>query len=243
MKELIKITPNENGDQVVSARELHAFLEVSTLFKDWMPRMLDYGFQEDIDFSTFLSESTGGRPSKEYVITLDCAKEVSMIQRTEKGKEARRYFIACEKAVLAKTTQLPTVKDLAQMVLDVENKREEAERKLAIQQPRADYYANVLQNKSFRTVNEIALELNMTHRQLNQKLSDLGVQYKQGSMWHLYAKYRDLGYAKTRTDIVHGQTIVYMVWTEKGRAFIHSLINPIMIKSIDNKFSTLKKIN
>lgn len=86
MNELIKLSLNAKGEQVVSARELHGFLEVKTEFKDWMPRMLEYGFQEDIDFSSFLSESTGGRRSKEYVLTLDCAKEISMIQRTEKVK-------------------------------------------------------------------------------------------------------------------------------------------------------------
>jgi len=98
MKELIKVTENENGEGVVSARELHAFLEVGTHFKDWVVRRIqEYGFQEDRDFSSFLSESPGGRPSKEYAITLDMAKELSMVERTEKGRQARRYFIACEK--------------------------------------------------------------------------------------------------------------------------------------------------
>jgi anti-repressor protein len=106
MDQLIKVTPNDNGEQVVSARELHEFLEVKTDFKDWMPRMLEYGFQEDVDFSAFLSESTGGRKSKEYILTLDTAKEISMLQRTEKGKIARQYFIACEKASKQPMTQL-----------------------------------------------------------------------------------------------------------------------------------------
>jgi phage anti-repressor protein len=80
-----------------SARELHQFLEIETPLTIWMPRMLDYGFEEDVDFSSFLGESNGGRPSREYSITMDCAKEISMIQRSEKGKQARQYFIACEK--------------------------------------------------------------------------------------------------------------------------------------------------
>ena len=97
MKELIKITTNENGDQAVSARELHKFLEVKTDFSDWCKRMIEYGFDEGIDFSSFLSESNGGRPSIEYALTLDMAKELSMIQRTPKGKEARQYFIHMKK--------------------------------------------------------------------------------------------------------------------------------------------------
>lgn len=95
---LIKITENESGS-VVSARELHEFLEVKTPLKDWFPRMVEYGFEGGEDFSAILSESTGGRPSVDYAITLDMAKEVSMLQRTDKGKQARRYFIDCEKRV------------------------------------------------------------------------------------------------------------------------------------------------
>lgn len=98
MNELIKVLVNEKQEQVVSARELHKFLEVSTHFKDWFPRMCEYGFNNDQDFCSILSESTGGRPSTDYHITLDMAKEISMIQRNEKGKQARQYFITVEKA-------------------------------------------------------------------------------------------------------------------------------------------------
>nr|WP_233788931.1 antA/AntB antirepressor family protein [Chryseobacterium scophthalmum] len=101
MKTLINIT-QQNGKRAVSARELHQFLEVKTDFKDWMPRMLEYGFEEGLDFSSFLSESKGGRPAKDYVLTIDTAKEIAMIQRTPKGKEARQYFIEMEKVALNK---------------------------------------------------------------------------------------------------------------------------------------------
>lgn len=96
--ELIKVTKDDNGNSVVSGRDLHDFLEVGTPYDKWFPRMCEYGFSEEIDFSTFLSESTGGRPRTDHALTLDMAKEISMIQRTEKGKQARRYFIEVEKA-------------------------------------------------------------------------------------------------------------------------------------------------
>lgn len=96
MKELIKITEH-NGNQAVYARDLHEYLEINTRFDTWINRMFAYGFEEDLDFCTILSESTGGRRSTNYAITLDCAKEISMLQRNEKGKEARRYFIEVEK--------------------------------------------------------------------------------------------------------------------------------------------------
>lgn len=97
MNELIKVTTNADGDQLVSGRELHKFLEVATEYKDWFPRMIKYGFVEDVDFSAILSESTGGRPKQDQALTLDMAKEISMIQRSEKGKQARQYFIKVEK--------------------------------------------------------------------------------------------------------------------------------------------------
>jgi anti-repressor protein len=97
MKNLIKIITKEEGFSVVSSRELHRFLEVVTPFTMWMPRMLEYGFEEGKDFVTFLLESTGGRPLTDYALTLDMASEISMIQRTKKDKKARTCFIKCEK--------------------------------------------------------------------------------------------------------------------------------------------------
>ena len=83
MTELIKITTNDEGKQLVSARELHEGLEIKTRFNDWVNRMIEYGFEEGIDFSSFLSESTGGRPSKDYIITIDMAKELCMVENNE----------------------------------------------------------------------------------------------------------------------------------------------------------------
>lgn len=96
MNELIKITYN-NDRPAVSARDLHDFLEVKTAYKDWFPRMCEYGFTEGEDFCSFLSESTGGRPAQDAVLTIDMAKEICMIQRNEKGKQARQYFLQIEK--------------------------------------------------------------------------------------------------------------------------------------------------
>jgi len=103
LKSLIPISQTQMGTdtvQAVDARELHQWLEVQTQFKDWIKRRIDeYGFIDGQDFCSNLSESTGGRPSTEYLISLDMAKELSMVEKTAKGKEARQYFIACEKAL------------------------------------------------------------------------------------------------------------------------------------------------
>jgi len=97
MNELLKINTTDSERITVSARDLHEALEVKTQFKDWFPRMCEYGFEDGKDFCSFLSESTGGRPSQDAQITVDMAKEIAMLQRTEKGKEVRKYFIQVEK--------------------------------------------------------------------------------------------------------------------------------------------------
>ena len=97
MNELLKIDTSNAERITVSARDLHEALEVKTQFKDWFPRMCEYGFEDGKDFCSFLSESTGGRPSQDAQITVDMAKEIAMLQRTEKGKEVRKYFIQVEK--------------------------------------------------------------------------------------------------------------------------------------------------
>ena len=99
----IVLLKNEyNLNRAVSARELHEFLGSREQFTDWIERMFDYGFEENIDYIVFHKNvknpnSSGGRPTKEYFLTIETAKEISMLQRTDKGKEARRYFIECEK--------------------------------------------------------------------------------------------------------------------------------------------------
>lgn len=100
MHELIKIT-EQNGQRAVSARELHQFLESKQEFANWIKnRIRDYGFVENQDFvrlTNLSSEGKGGQNKIEYAISLDMAKELSMVERNEKGKLARLYFIEMEK--------------------------------------------------------------------------------------------------------------------------------------------------
>ncbi|WP_289147678.1 ORF6C domain-containing protein [uncultured Megamonas sp.] len=117
--ELIKITKDDNGNSVVSGRDLHDFLEVKTAYKDWFPRMCEYGFTDGKDFSSILSESTGGRPRVDHAMTLDMAKEISMIQRTEKGKQARQYFIEVEKAYKEKYKLPQTPEEKLELTMQV----------------------------------------------------------------------------------------------------------------------------
>lgn len=139
--ELIKIVERE-GRQLVSGRELHEFLEIKTKYKDWFPRMVEYGFEEDIDFIMVAQKRATNNLKNpvttviDHAISIDMAKEISMIQRTEKGKAARQYFINCEKKLkeVKKLSpmelmelQFKALKEQEEKILQVENKVDKLE--------------------------------------------------------------------------------------------------------------------
>jgi phage anti-repressor protein len=109
MNELVKIT-EQNGKRAVNARELHQFLESKQEFANWIKgRIEKYGFIEGQDFTSFdnfVKRETGSSVRKEYALSVDMAKELSMVENNEKGKQARRYFIECEKATTKQTSFL-----------------------------------------------------------------------------------------------------------------------------------------
>lgn len=103
---------NNEPAQLVDARGLHGFLSIDTDFRKWVARRIEeYGFQEDEDFRSFLGESSGGRRSREYHLTLDMAKQLAMVERNEKGRQARRYFLECEKRLHQQSTPAALASD------------------------------------------------------------------------------------------------------------------------------------
>lgn len=100
MNEIINVNLNDNHEPVVSGRQLHEALEVKTPYSMWFDRMVEYGFTENQDFllNNFVKQTgRGGHNKVDHIIKLDMAKEVAMIQRTDKGKQVRQYFIQVEK--------------------------------------------------------------------------------------------------------------------------------------------------
>lgn len=194
MQELIKIKTSEGGKQIVSARELHQFLEVKTSFGIWMKRMSGYGFVENIDYAVIKSERADNQvvTIQDFVITVDMAKELSMIQRTDKGKQARLYFIECEKSSKQPTQQLPTdfISALEQLLL---SKKSELilEEKIKELEPLAKIAIKVLGSSSDMTTTTIAKELGLSATQLNKVLHDNLVQYFQDEHWVLYRRHQD----------------------------------------------------
>ena len=142
--ELIKITQDENENSVVSGRELHEFLEVNTPYTQWFERMVGYGFTENVDFIGLSQKSEkpiGGRPQQDHALTLDMAKEISMIQRTDKGKQARQYFIDVEKEYKKQINEsqfrLPT--NLTEMTLMFNNVMQGQDKKIEEQGKKVDF--------------------------------------------------------------------------------------------------------
>ena len=95
----------------VNAREIHTFLAVKQRFTDWITKRIEqYGFQEDRDFTRYCDSSSGNpNPPIDYFVSLDMAKELSMVERTKKGKEARQYFLECERIAVAQQMPSPAV--------------------------------------------------------------------------------------------------------------------------------------
>lgn len=126
MNELIKITTNDTGQQLTSGRELFDFLEAKERYSKWFDRMIGYGFVEGIDYTPYQKvHPMNDQEITDHVLTIDMAKEISMIQRTEKGKQARRYFIEVEKEYKQQPRIPSTPRELARLALSANEETNE----------------------------------------------------------------------------------------------------------------------
>lgn len=236
MNELI-IVNYETETPTVSARELHEKLNIDTPFKKWIDRMCEYGFEIGKDFWTKMSESTGGRPSTEYDISVDMAKQICMIQRTPEGRECRQYFIELEKAwntpeqIFARALKMAdrTIDSLKERCKFLGGQIEEQQKVIEELQPKATYYDLILQCQDLMSTTEISKDYGMSATTFNRMLNEFGIQFKQSGVWFLYQKYAGFGYTKTKTHnysdeygIQHSKQ--HMYWTQKGRLFLYGFL-------------------
>ena len=179
MNELIKITYH-NDQPAVSARELHEFLEVETPYRIWFPRMCEYGFKDGEDFNPYKNDRVqmeGGRMVSRMVddaiLSLDMAKEICMLQRSEKGKLARQYFLALERdwntpekvmsrALRYAEQELKQVRAL-NSALTVDNQ---------IMKPKADYFDELVERNTLTSFRETAKELGIPPKKFVRFLMD-----------------------------------------------------------------------
>jgi len=228
MQELIKIERNENmGIETINARELHEFLGSKRQFGNWIKQRIEsYGFVEGEDFITNLLKSNGGRPSIDYFISIDMAKELSMVENNEKGKAARRYFIQKEKE--AKT--LSTPKSYSEALLVAYNLAKDNERLKEIQliqEPKARVYDTIIDSRDLLSMDKVAKILNAgmgrnnLFRELRKRkiLMDSNVPYQQ---------YMNRGYfeVKEKHYDVNGETRIAKTTlvTQKGLVYLQKIL-------------------
>ena len=237
MNDLITVNFDTEQKPYVMGRDLHEALQIRTAYKDWFPRMCEYGFVEGRDFRSILSESSGGRPSMDHQLSFDMSKEICMIQRTEIGKRCREYFLELERrwnspeAVMARALQIANRQlSLAQEenALLMETNAVQAQQ-IREMQPKSSYYDVVLACKDLISITEIAKDYGWSAKKMNKWLKAQKIQFKQGDNWLLYQKYAELGYTSTKTHVYTGNdgmphTKVHMYWTQKGRLFIYQLM-------------------
>jgi anti-repressor protein len=227
---LIKIETNENNEPVVNGRDLYEALEIKTPYTQWFSRMKEYGFTENVDFIGLSQKSEkplGGRPEENHILKLDMAKEIAMLQRNEKGKEIRQYFIEIEKEFNSPEKVMARALRIADKTINT-LKLENAQQNQIIKElkPKADYTDRILKNKSLVTTTAIAKDYGMSATTFNKILHELKIQYKLGSQWFLYTNYQDKGYTSSETvefTRSNGMTDIAMTtkWTQKGRLFLY----------------------
>jgi len=178
VRALIDIYQTAIGDvavPTVNARDLHAFLEVGKDFSTWVKdRIQQYGFVAGNDYTTVEnlrspeSGSTKARPQivKDYHLTLDMAKELSMVERNERGKQARQYFIECERRAKEAPPAIPqNLPDALRLAADLAEKNAKAEAALALAAPKVQGFDRIANAKGLLSLRETATTLKIPERQ------------------------------------------------------------------------------
>lgn len=238
--ELIKITYGDNGP-VASGRELHEFLGVNSNYTTWFKRMCEYGFMEGVDYEAVFQKwntAQGNETTQiDHLISVDMAKQIGMLQRNDKGKQCREYFLQIEKAWNSPEAIMSRALQLAnQRLARLTRQRQEDQATIAVQvqqiaelQPKASYTDLVLSCQDAVNISVIAKDYGWSAQKMNEYLNKKGIQFKQSGIWLLYQKYAPEGYTKTNTTVQidkHGKehTHVHTKWTQKGRLFIYNTL-------------------
>jgi anti-repressor protein len=246
--ELIPISDN-NGKKAVNARDLHAFLESKRDFSTWIKdRIKSYDFIEGVDYQSFteiVEREIGATTRIEYALSISMAKELSMIENNERGKQARKYFIACEenKHELSR-------KELALMVVQAEEEKErlaleneKQQKQIEKLQPKADFAEAAFRAEGKVDIGQTAkiLNLGFGRNTLFGKLRDAGIFFKDRN--EPKQKYIDAGYFEMtllppiRRDN-HPDILCQKVFCKpKGLAYINHLFGG---KPSDGKIAKIK---
>lgn len=238
MRDLIQIT-EQNGSKAVSARELYRFLGAKERFSNWIERQFQYGFEENIDYVGCKEFNTlANQELEDYALTLDTAKEISMLQKNDKGKEARQYFIAVEKQAIAKPrTHLQVIQSEMALLLENENLKLENEK----MKPRSEFVEKVFNTDTLIDIGEVAKILNLPYGRntLFSVLREKGIFFKNKN--EPFQQYVAKGYFEVKEKFhevseTKGFLTVKTFATQKGLGFIAKTLDIITVQNDTSKF-------
>ena len=226
MNELIKIE-NRDGRQTVSARELHEFLEVQTAYKDWIrARVGKYGFIEGIDFLAIAEKKATAQGNlsefKVHHISIDMAKELSMVENNEKGQAARRYFIECER----KLKSPMTLEEMTVKVISGMQERVKAlESKVQTDAPKVEAFDTFISSEGLLSVEETGKLLGIGRNIFFRELRQLGILIENTNL--PYQNHLNSGrfMVKAVTKEIGGNPVVFKTtfFTSKGVDWIRQV--------------------
>lgn len=183
MSTLIPITQTDDGRQAVSGRALHEFLEVGAEYRHWFKRMTEYGFAEGADYAVISDrvarQGRGTVERQDHALSLDMAKELSMIQRTDRGRQARQYFIECEKQAKAPAAALTEEEVVHQALQITYRKVQELEAKAAEDAPKVAYHDDFVCTEDLLRFATVASTLGITEKRLRELLAEHGWIFKE----------------------------------------------------------------
>lgn len=187
--DLIPVYTTDTGEQVVIGRELHDKLEIKTPYDKWFPRMCEYGFEDQKDYSTFLSDRSdgkAGKPKTSHILKFDMAKHICMIQRTETGKAIRQKLIELEKQVNHRDSYM--IQDpIARAQAWIREQQERDSLKIENSQltvanetlrPKAEYFDDLVDRNMLSSIRDTAKELRVKERRFVKFLLDHGYLYR-----------------------------------------------------------------
>lgn len=240
MQELIALNTIEfdgSEQQTVNARELHEFLEVGKDFSNWIKdRIEKYDFVENVDYVRFSPNSAktpyGGRPSVEYHISLSMAKELCMVERNEKGKQARQYFIECERVAkqkLAAQPALPSYSEALRQLADQIDHNKELQEKIEQDKPKVEYCDQIVADNGSMTITKAAKVIGYPPRKFKDYIRQVG--------WL---------YANADTPMQHVITSGYMVlryahWTDNDGNYVEKPYAHITAKGMFAIYKRMRK--
>ena len=234
--ELLKVEVNDKQEQVISGRMLHEFLQIGTRYDTWFSRMLNYGFSENNDFVAIAQKRATAQGNEttytDHILKLNMAKELCMLARNERGKEARKYFIKCEEAWNSPDMIMSRALQIMQNKLsDTTRQLQMANQFIEEAKPKLTYYDTILNSKGTMSATQIGADYGLSAIKLNQILRDWRLIRKVGGQYVLYAEFQNQGLTESKTHEVQQQgavrAYVQTRWTQKGRLKIHEILTSL----------------